>query len=178
MPWLYLSRYTTSVKAVAELLRGARRQAHLTQAELAARAGTSQSAIARYENAAVVPTHATLERLMAACGRRLTLASEPEPAQGTAGASELRKQRRALLALARRHGARNLRIFGSAARGDGGPESDVDLLVDLETGRTLLDLIALRREASELLGRRVDVATREMLRDSVLRNADRDAVPL
>jgi predicted nucleotidyltransferase len=54
----------------------------------------------------------------------------------------------------------------------------VDLLVDLERGRTLLDLVALRREASELLDRPVDIATLDMLREPVRRAAERDAVPV
>jgi predicted nucleotidyltransferase len=83
-----------------------------------------------------------------------------------------------LLNLARRHGARNVRVFGSTARGEAGPESDVDLLVDMEPGRTLLDLVALRRETSALLGVDVDVATPDTLREAVRREAERDAVPV
>ena len=71
-----------------------------------------------------------------------------------------------------------MRVFGSTARGEAGPESDVDLLVDMEPGRTLLDLIALRREASALLGVDVDIATSDTLREAVLREAQRDAVPV
>jgi uncharacterized protein len=67
--------------------------------------------------------------------------------------------RRAVLELAARHGARNVRVFGSMARGDARPDSDVDLLVDIEPGRTLLDVIALEQDLEELLGRPVDVLT-------------------
>jgi len=59
----------------------------------------------------------------------------------------------------RRHGARNIRVFGSVARGDDRSDSDVDLLVDVEPGRTLLDVTALEQDLQELLGRRVDVLT-------------------
>ena len=55
----------------------------------------------------------------------------------------IQKKRSRILAIAGRHGATNLRIFGSVARGEAGPESDLDLLVDLEPGRSLLDHIAL-----------------------------------
>jgi predicted nucleotidyltransferase len=55
------------------------------------------------------------------------------------------------------HGATHLRLFGSAARGTAGPDSDVDLLVDLDPGRTLFDLAALRAELEHLLGTSVDV---------------------
>ena len=64
-----------------------------------------------------------------------------------------------MLALAARHGARNVRVFGSIARGDAGPTSDLDLLVDVEPGRTLLDVIALEQDLEQLLGRRVEVLT-------------------
>ncbi len=67
--------------------------------------------------------------------------------------------RREILDMAARHGARNIRVFGSVARGDDRPDSDLDLLVDVEPGRTLLDLIALEQDLQELLGRRVDVLT-------------------
>jgi predicted nucleotidyltransferase len=157
---------------VASELRRARLTAGLSQAALADRAGTSQSAVARYETGAAAPGVPTLERLLDACHMRLMVTPARRPL------SALRAHRSVLLQLAGRHGARNLRLFGSAARGDAGPESDIDLLIDLEPGRTLLDLVAFRREATELLGLPVDIATAEMLREPVRRAAERDAVPL
>jgi uncharacterized protein len=71
----------------------------------------------------------------------------------------LHAHRQAVLELAARHGARNVRVFGSMARGDDRPDSDVDLLVDIEPGRTLLDVIALEQDLEELLGRPVEVLT-------------------
>ena len=75
-------------------------------------------------------------------------------------------------------GASSLRVFGSAARGQDDADSDVDVLVDLEPGRSLLDLAGLKLALEELLGRSVDVVTvrglRERMRDRVLR----EAVPL
>ena len=71
----------------------------------------------------------------------------------------LRSHRRAILEAATRHGARNVRVFGSTVRGDDGPKSDVDFLVDVEPGRSLLDVIALEQDLEELLGRRVEVLT-------------------
>jgi uncharacterized protein len=71
----------------------------------------------------------------------------------------LRGRRAEIIDVAGRHGARNVRVFGSVARGDAGVASDLDLLVDLESGRTLLDLAAMERELSLLLGCRVDVGT-------------------
>ena len=141
-------------------------------------AGTSQAAVARYETGASMPSLVTLERLVASCGQRLVLDAKPAPDRRALNESVVRRQRRALLDLAERHGARNVRVFGSVARGEAGPESDIDLLVDLEPGRTLLDLVALGREASGLLGRPVDVATEDMLRVQVRADVDRDAVPV
>jgi hypothetical protein len=59
--------------------------------------------------------------------------------------------------VARRYGASNLRLFGSAARGEDGPQSDIDLLVKIESGRTLLDLVGLEQDLTDLIGRKVDI---------------------
>jgi len=83
--------------------------------------------------------------------------------------------RSAIIAAATRHGASNVRVFGSVARGDARPDSDVDFLVDLEPGRTLFDLGGLLMELRGILGREVDVVTerglRPRLKDQVLREA-------
>ena len=77
--------------------------------------------------------------------------------------------------VAGRHGATHVRVFGSCARGEQKPDSDVDLLVDLEPGRSILDLVAIKQDLEDLLGRRVDVVTERSLspyvRDAVLRDA-------
>lgn len=90
----------------------------------------------------------------------------------------LRAEREEILRIAALHGAHTVRVFGSAARGEAGPGSDVDFLVELEDGRSLLDLVHLWQDLEELLGRRVDVVEPEGLhwyiRDRVLR----EAVPL
>ena len=72
---------------------------------------------------------------------------------------ELRSHRGQILDLATRHGARNVRVFGSTVRGDERANSDVDLLVEVESGRTLLDVIALEQDLADLLGRSVEVLT-------------------
>ena len=71
----------------------------------------------------------------------------------------LESRRNEILDLAAKYGAKNLRVFGSVARGEGGPGSDLDLLVDMEKGRTLLDLVGFWQDLEELLGCRVDVIT-------------------
>jgi predicted nucleotidyltransferase/DNA-binding XRE family transcriptional regulator len=163
---------------VGAMLRRARELAGWSQAEVAAMAGTSQSAVARYETGAAVPSLSTLERLLAACGERLIVSAEPAERLSLLNGTAVRQRRRELLAIARRHGARNVRVFGSTARGQARPDSDIDLLVDLDPGRTLLDLVALRRELSEALGAPVDVATTDMLREPARIEAERDAIPI
>ncbi len=81
-----------------------------------------------------------------------------------------------ILAAAAANGARHLRVFGSAARGEEGEESDVDFLVSLERGRTLLDLARLEIRLEQLLGRRVDVVTEASLREPIRSTALREAV--
>ena len=89
----------------------------------------------------------------------------------------LQRNREQILALATRYGAHDVRIFGSVARGDATEESDIDFLVDFESGRSLFDQGGLLMELAELLHRKVDVATPEDLkpriRDRVLREARR-----
>lgn len=93
-------------------------------------------------------------------------------------ADKLRRQRRRLLDAAERHGVDHLRAFGSLARGEATADSDIDLLVDLKPGRTLLDLAAFRREATEILDLPVDVATADMLKDRIRDEVLSEALPL
>ena len=72
---------------------------------------------------------------------------------------KLQENRDEILSIAARYGARNVRVFGSRARGEGKPGSDVDLLIRLEAGRTLLDLVAIKQDLEDLLGCKVDVVT-------------------
>jgi uncharacterized protein len=155
--------------------------------DLAGRAGTSQSALARYETSAALPTLPTLERLLAACGRRLEIQTPPARTSAPPSsirsqlgpqADKLRRQRRRLLEAADRHGVGHLQAFGSLARGDAKAESDVDLLVDLKAGYTLLDLAAFRREAAEILDLPVDVATADMLKERIRDEVLSEALPL
>jgi uncharacterized protein len=90
----------------------------------------------------------------------------------------LQERREEILRAAARYGASNVRIFGSVARGEAGPESDVDVLVDLEPGRSLLDHAALLLELEELLGCPVDVVTERGLRSRFRERVLREAVPL
>ena len=87
----------------------------------------------------------------------------------------LKSKREEILRIAAKRGARNVRVFGSVARGDARPDSDVDFLVELEPDRSLLDLGGLLMDLQDLLGRKVDVVTEKGLhwyfRDRVLEEA-------
>ena len=87
----------------------------------------------------------------------------------------LKEKRQAIMALAAKHGAHSVRVFGSVARGDSGTESDVDLLVKMEEGRSLLDLSAMTLDLKELLGVNVDVVSEDglywLLRRKILKEA-------
>ena len=88
------------------------------------------------------------------------------------------EKRDAILALAARYGASNVRIFGSVAEGKADESSDVDFLVDLEPGRSLFDLGGLLMDLQELLGRNVDVVTEAGLRDRIRRRVQNQMVKL
>jgi uncharacterized protein len=90
----------------------------------------------------------------------------------------LRDSRADILRIAQSHGARRVRVFGSAARGEAHPDSDLDLLVDLEPGRSLLDLVAIKQDLEDLLGREVDVVTEAAVSPYLREQVLHEAVPL
>jgi uncharacterized protein len=90
----------------------------------------------------------------------------------------LEEKRGEILRLAAEHGAREVRVFGSVARGEADQESDIDFLVELETGRSLLDLGGLQMELESLLGRRVDVVTACGLKARIRERVLQEAVPV
>ncbi|HLF25506.1 MAG TPA: nucleotidyltransferase family protein [Anaerolineae bacterium] len=90
----------------------------------------------------------------------------------------LKDKREDILRIAARHGARNVRIFGSVARGEADDQSDIDILVEMEPGRSLFDLGGLLMDLQDLLGRKVDVVTEKGLRERVRERALKEAVPL
>ena len=91
---------------------------------------------------------------------------------------ELKEKREEIIRIARLRGAGNIRIFGSWARGEGDEASDIDLLVDLEPGRSLLDLGGLWWDLNLLLSRKVDVITEKSKRPRARERALKEAVPL
>lgn len=90
----------------------------------------------------------------------------------------LKSHREQILAAARRNGAYDVRIFGSVARGNARPDSDIDFPVKLEPGRSLLELARLLRELQSLLGDNVDIVTEAGLRLQIRTDVLKDARPL
>lgn len=152
--------------SVAEQIRGARLQAGLTQAELAKRLGTSQPAINRYERGRVVPRPAMLSRILSAClGRRPSAA--------------LADHRDEVLKILSRDGADLVLVFGSVARGEDTPESDIDILVDhLDSSTYIWGLPRAKDELETLLGFPVDLAEIGSLKALVMMSALEDACGL
>lgn len=149
----------------SKLIRETRKAAGLTQAELARRAGTSQPTIAAYESGDKVPTVGTLERLLRAAGTELRAVRSTGTRRSGRGLRLVKEHRREILDLAARHHAGNVRVFGSVARGEEREGSDIDLLVDLEAGSSLIDQVRLRRDLTHLLGVEVDVLSSGGLRE-------------
>jgi len=90
----------------------------------------------------------------------------------------LASKREEILRTAAKHGASNVRVFGSVARGEAGPESDVDLLVELEPGRSLLDHVALLQDLEDILCLKVDVVNEKALHDRIRDRVLREAAPI
>jgi hypothetical protein len=162
------------------MIREARRRARLSQADLARRAGVAQSVISAYESDLREPGLRTLAKLIEATGHRLSFELVPAATRclglpDTRLGRRLRRHRRAVLGLADRRGAHNVRVFGSVARGEDDETSDVDLLVDLDEGVGLVSLAGLQRELAELLGVNVDVvpsaSLKAAIRDEVMAEA-------
>ncbi len=90
----------------------------------------------------------------------------------------LKSRREEIISIAAKHGARNVRVFGSVARGEDDDKSDIDLLVEFESGRSLLDHAGLWLELQDLLGCKVDVVSERGIKPRIRDRVLREAVPL
>jgi len=164
------------------LLRRARLDAGLSQVELAVRAGVTQSVISAYESGHRQPALPTLAALVDAAGYELAVEVRLQPRRlsrltGPVG-QRVRRRRKALTAAAAAHGVTNLRVFGSVARGQDGPDSDLDLLADLPPGMGLFGLGRVQADLEAIIGSRVDLVPAGDLKPAVRARASRDLVPL
>ena len=164
------------------LLRRARLGAGLSQVELAARAGVTQSVISAYESGRREPSLPTLAALIEAADYELTTEIRRQPRRlsrlsGPVG-RRLRARRREVVAAAATHGVTNLRVFGSVARGEDRPDSDVDLLADLPAGMSLFGLGRVQADLEAVLGARVDLVPAQDLKPGVRLRAERELVAL
>lgn len=166
----------------ASLLREARTSAGLSQAELALRAGVTQSVVSVYESGRRQPSVPTLAALVAATGYELDI-SIGKPRQGVQRLTgpvgrRLRRRRSQVLELAQRHGVRVLGVFGSVARGEDRSDSDIDLLVELPEGMGLFAVARVQNELEDLLGSPVDLIPESGLKAGVRPSVEADLVRL
>lgn len=164
------------------LLKEARLRAGLRQRELAQRANVAQSLISAYESGKREPTLPTLRRLVVATGHDLTLGLAPasRPSRAFSGpiGAKVRSNRRRLRQVLRSHGIQSAQVFGSVARGEDHPDSDLDLLVDLPAGTGIFALTTLVRELEEVLGAPVDVVPTDGLKSHLRDEVDSELVRL
>lgn len=165
-----------AMSRASELIREARHESGLTQAALARLAGTTQSVISDYENGRREPSFAAVDRLISAAGLAIEVAPRPREdkrmlAHVLAHADELRRALRGL-------GATRVQVFGSVARGEESPDSDIDLAVDLPADVGMFDLLRMRRKAEDLLGRSVDLVPISGLKPAVAEALEREGIPL
>jgi predicted nucleotidyltransferase len=90
----------------------------------------------------------------------------------------LKENREAILRICAKHGARNVRIFGSVARGEADEQSDIDLIVEFDPERSLLDHAALWLELQDLLGCKLDVVSDRGIKPRIRERVLREAIPL
>lgn len=150
----------------AELVRSARTRRNYSQRQLAERAGVPQSTVSKIESGRQQPTMAMLERLVAAAGFRIRagLVNDTRPSR------LLEQHREAVMKVLGNYPIRAAWLFGSVARDDDTSDSNIDLLVDLETGTTFADYVGLSDDLAEILGCPVDVVTtKELESNHVLR---------
>lgn len=169
--------------SASDVLREARRRARLSQTDVSRRSGIAQSVISAYESGRREPGVHTLTRLVQATGHQLTLNIVPAPDRqlglpDTPLGRRLRRRRRSIIEMSAKRGAHNVRVFGSVARGEDTAASDVDFLVDLDSGVGVIALTALKRELTELVGVDVDVVPAETLKARIRAEVLAQAIPL
>lgn len=156
----------------SSLIKEARARAGLTQAQLAHAAGTSQPTLSAYESGAKSPSVRTLDRIVRATGASLDVRLRAGPIARGELLAHLREHGTEIRNAARKRRIRSIRVFGSTARGEETPTSDVDLLVEFNAAKHgVLPLAGFAADVRAIIGRDVDVTTTSLLRDEVRRSA-------
>jgi hypothetical protein len=155
----------------------------MSQVELADEAGVAQSVISAYESGHRQPALPTLAALVEATGYELIIgvrSAQPQRLSGLSGpvGRRVRRRRRELAATAAAYGVRNIRVFGSVARGEDRPDSDVDLLADVPPGMSLLGLGRVEAELQAILGAQINLVPAGTLKPDVAERVERDLVEL
>lgn len=165
---------------VGRRIAEARRASGLSQAALAQAASLDRTALSKIETGRRGVGSLELARIAETLRIPVErfLSRDDPPAADPDPLATIRSQREAILEVCRKHGADRPRLFGSIARGDATPESDIDVLVRMDAGRSLLDQAALLVELRELLGRDVDVVTTDALRQRIRERVLDEAVAL
>lgn len=161
------------------LLRAARVRAGLSQSELARRADVAQSVVSVYESGRRQPSLPKLAALIEATGCALDIRIAEGTPDSTQGLAErIRLHAEEVKSVASSYGVLVLGIFGSVARGDGRPDSDIDLLVDVPPGVGLFSLGRLEEELRQLLGAEIDLVPVAGLKPRVAESITSDLVAL
>lgn len=164
------------------MLRSARTRAHLTQEQLATRAGVTQSVISAYESRRRQPSVPTLAALITATGFELDLQLRSTPRRlslltGPIG-RRVRRNRRRLLETARSHHIQDVRVFGSVARGEDRSDSDLDLLVNLPPEMGLIGLGTARDALEAIVGCTVDLVPASDLKPNIRKRVEVEMIAL
>ncbi len=165
------------MSSAATTIRDARVRARLTQSELADRANVAQSVVSAYESSRREPSFEMLRKLVGAAGFDLDVVLSPSKSKSPLRAA-VDRNRVPLVRTLRRLGASNVRLFGSVARGEDGPGSDIDVLVDIGGSVGLFALGQMRSEAERILGSSVDIIPANSLKRDVAERVLAEAVPL
>lgn len=171
------------IESAALLLRDARSRAGITQTELAARAGCTQSVVSAYESGQRQPSLPVLLRLVAATGHDLhgqLIASTSTPRAPLSGplGRRVSRNRRKITTITGAYGISQVRVFGSVARGTEAPDSDIDLLVALPAAAGLFTLGRVRRDLEDLLQAKIDLVPDDSLKLELSPGVLADAVSL
>lgn len=171
-------RHMAGSATAGNLVRRARHVAGLSQSELAARAGTTQSVVSVYESGRRQPSLPMLVSLIEAAGARLDISLAPITEHPASLADRVHENADVIHDAAAAAGMRILGIFGSVARGEDRPDSDVDLLIDVPDGVGLFALGRLEARLRDLLDAEIDLVPAAGLKPRVRAAIDAELRPL